>query len=1159
MNSSRLALFACALLVAAVAFAADTLRTFDIPAGDAGDSLRRFAQQAGREIVYPAQDVRGHATNAVRGELPVATALQQLLTGSRLTATVDAQTGALSVVVSPAPSAIKPTATPRTTVTPPTVSADSVVMMSPFNVAMEKDEGFVAATSLAGGRLSTQLKDTPVAYSVLTRDFLDALNLTDTEQAMTWAVGSYAPIVALSAYRYNDNEGGSSVMSRGVQTSGAQRNFFLLGLNSDTYSQERIDYARGPNALLIGNSGLGGVVNGLTKRARTDKAFDKLGLQFGSWNKFRTSLDLNHPINDKVAGRVNLLWQDANTWRDLEFDNRRGVHTAVTYRPFKRTQIRAEYEHYRQSTIMGRESMSDSVSGWDGVTTVSSPVAAVTNSDAKGIARLGSSTTPALIYIPGSDPGTVMNWANTWRTQGGAANAAVPIGGRFALSTANLGINGGTMVASTYSPDLLFGLAEAGSLFRRPTRETVIQPDMPTLEYSFQNAAIFIEHQQGRHLFFEAAYNYAHTNKHVETAASRMGNATIDVNRNLPDGRPNPNFGQVYSEALASAFYYRHKINEGRAAVAVVFDQTRWGDFRANFIGGIRDVRANNYSFVSVLDRNPDVRRRSVDDVFTYRFYWNALRQPTLYPDSVRVVDPVAGTTTNYHVTRVADLRTGVPRATDSTFKYLQSAFNAKVLGGRLNLIAGARRDQVETSAYSGNSTNNMMADYPVDWDQRTIIYRPVGPADYFNLKYQAKNAAGALTGNGAFLDAAARPRDANFKPLPQYANDRFRDDYSSPKVNVATTTISYGGVLHVTRTISAYANYAESFLPQGSGVTLTGNPVPVSSGDGWDAGLRFTLLEGKISASFGTYAGSRRDRATDSTSNSRKYATIVDANTVGDLSPNGINARGLIPPANVTFDYSDTENEGYEIDIVANLTRNWRLTANSGIPKNRTLNSRKDEWAYLTANEPTLRQIVLDAGGLIDANHTATVDLSVPVSNRSPDVSAAVAAWSSIQTFKATNNRTQATESDQPKFTANLYSDYRFSRGPVKGLRVGAGVQYIGRTAIGNRGADTIVNPANPNTAIDDPSVDAQTRVYRDAYYTATATFGYQYRLQGNRTVDLNFRIGNLLNNTDLIYIGAGLRPPGGDITRPNRVTVPTTFVYRQPRSYQLSATLGF
>lgn len=1043
---------------------------------------------------------------------------------------------------------------------------DEVVVLSPFRVNAENDEGFVAASSLAGGRLNTALKDTPLAYSVLTRDFIDALGLVDQEQALTWSVGSYIPITPISFYRYNNGEGTSSIISRGAQTNGAQRNFFLLNLNTDTYNEDRIDFARGPNALLVGTSGLGGIVNTITKHARLDKDFNKASLTVGSWNNYRMTFDLNRRINDKLAVRTNLLWQEADTWRDLEFDNRRGAHFTMTYKPWNRTEIRAEYEYYKQSRIMGRESMTDAFSGWDGVTTIAAPgTLSVASQDSMGVFRIGSATAPQRFYVPGTDAGTVMNWANSWITIPAAQFATTKFGNQVALSTANLGLAFGPMIDSFYNYDQLYGRAEAGSFFKRSLyskRETVIQPHTPTLEYYGHNFLVFFEHQRGQHLYFEAAAYHAQTEKHVETAASRMGNATIDINATLPNGAPNPNFKQMFSDALASSFYYHAKINEGRAAVAVVFDDTKWGNFRGNFIAGARSVKDPLNAFTSVMNRNPDIRRRSVDDNFTYRFYWNSPNQPLIYPDSVKYVDPIAGTTTTYSVSKVTDLRSiGTLRASDTLFTYLQAALNANLFNGRLNLIAGARRDSVNGKNYTGNNTNNSMADYPTDWDGITMYWRPIGPSDYFNLKYLVKDAAGTPT-TGILVDAAARPRDASFKPLPQYANDRFRDDYSSPEVDIAVTTLTYGGVLHLAPKLawlSVFANFAESFRPPGAGITITGQALPASMGEGWDFGIRLNFLNDRINASFGKYGGRQFDGAFDNTGNTRKYANIIDANKVGDLSANGLNGRGLSQLSTVTFDFSDSRNYGYEIDIVANLTKNWRLTANAGVPQNLTYNSRKDEFAYLAANEATLKQIVLDAGVLIDASNVATVDTSIPVGNRSPDAATAATAWNGIVLFKATNDPKAQSYSDQPKFTSNIFTDYRFTRGPLKNLRVGGGVQFIGRTAIGNRGGDTIVNPADSTKAIDDPAVSIATRIYRPSYYTATFTSGYHFKLNNGLPVDLHFRIGNVLGNDDLIYVGAGLRAPNGDITRPDRTTVPTTFVYLQPRSYSLSATVAF
>jgi hypothetical protein len=64
---------------------------------------------------------------------------------------------------------------------------DDAVVMNPFVISTGRDAGFVAASSLAGGRLAGDLKDTPVAYSVQTREFIDALGLDSVTEASKWS------------------------------------------------------------------------------------------------------------------------------------------------------------------------------------------------------------------------------------------------------------------------------------------------------------------------------------------------------------------------------------------------------------------------------------------------------------------------------------------------------------------------------------------------------------------------------------------------------------------------------------------------------------------------------------------------------------------------------------------------------------------------------------------------------------------------------------------------------------------------------------------------------------------------------------------------------------------------------------------------------------
>lgn len=86
-----------ALLVSAAGAAEAAKINFNLPAGEAGKTLKQFAAQAKREILFPVQRVDTVKTNAVQGELTVREGLDRLLAGTELRALEDAKTGALVV------------------------------------------------------------------------------------------------------------------------------------------------------------------------------------------------------------------------------------------------------------------------------------------------------------------------------------------------------------------------------------------------------------------------------------------------------------------------------------------------------------------------------------------------------------------------------------------------------------------------------------------------------------------------------------------------------------------------------------------------------------------------------------------------------------------------------------------------------------------------------------------------------------------------------------------------------------------------------------------------------------------------------------------------------------------------------------------------------
>ena len=115
------------------------------------------------------------------------------------------------------------------------------VQLSPFEVSTEKDNGFAAASSLAGGRLAGDLRDTPVAYSVITRDFIDALGITDLQTAAEWATSS---TLNVDNGMQNFFSAPINYTIRGAGAGRPQRNFFPQFNNGDSYNLERSDFGR---------------------------------------------------------------------------------------------------------------------------------------------------------------------------------------------------------------------------------------------------------------------------------------------------------------------------------------------------------------------------------------------------------------------------------------------------------------------------------------------------------------------------------------------------------------------------------------------------------------------------------------------------------------------------------------------------------------------------------------------------------------------------------------------------------------------------------------------------------------------------------------------------------------------------------------------------
>jgi outer membrane receptor protein involved in Fe transport len=1021
-------------------------------------------------------------------------------------------------------------------------SADAPVVLSPFTVATEKDEGFVASSSLAGGRLAGDLRDTPVAYSVLTKDFLDTLQITDFNQSMEWMPNTYLNGDNNTRLSWTNDQ--NIVVIRGFSLNQPQRDYFPFTANFDSFNLERMDLARGANAILFGNGGYGGSPNSVSKRARTDRAFGELRTTAASWDTYRMTADWNLPLSATTAVRTNLLWVDNQGWRDHDFQKKQGVALAATWKPTPRTEVRAngEYGEMRGNIVV--TALTDRLSGWDGVTTYAARLTTLPgNANALGVTRYGNNVA---LFTVSNGTDTLINYAQMAQTLGGNANTAVPVGGAL-VTGLSANIAGQPMGYSHGLPANRFDRAITGSNFRLPDRSFSTSPDAVLREERHKILTLGVTHQFGRNLFADVSGNYVMTDKFGNVIANRgLAEAFVDINQTLPTGAPNPHFRDPYSEASSYRFPVKIEARELRASLAYVLSQTRWGDFKFNLLGGDsrRDTWNSTYNYA--LATNADARFWPTDQQVRFRYYWNDATRPLPQPSTWNYVDPVAGVTRQVN----AGYYLNDGNVSYQNLQYGVGSASAKLWGGRLSLLGAMRRDYFE----AGRDVTLALRSNPADWNGLAQIFKPAAPADYYSLMYVPKSATGVPTGPAT--NAGARPRDGSGFPQPQYAGDRFQDDYSAPKVQGYVTTYTGGGVLHLTPWVSVFTNYGETYnLPAITGVRIDRGLFPATLSKGWDYGLRFSALQGRFVANVIRYTGEQVGLGNNGLDPS--INAIINARIVGERASGARNIRGVEPLPSNFYDSTKFEGDGYELDVTANLTRSWRLMVNGGLPKLFRRNIIPETRAWIAANDKVLRQILGDAGILLDAANRASVDQSIPVNLQSLDANNAVNGWNNIQTQLASLSAPKLPA--QNTATANLFTDYAIREGRLKGVRLGGGMNFRGRRVLGNRAVDTIRDPANPLAAIDDPAVDATNTVYMDSYYTATATLGYTFKPSRKATLALDLRIDNLFNCDRPLYYNTTQRPVGGDLSNPARTTVPNNFGYLAPRSYSVTATLRF
>lgn len=204
-------------------------------------------------------------------------------------------------------------------------AGDEIVELSQFVIRADEDTGYRAASTLAGTRLRTPLKDVGSSISVLTSELFQDTGATDAETILGYATGMEVHGVQGNfadgpGQRHNgrfeqDNQRlnpQASQRVRGLSSASLTRGFFLTDIAFDSYNSDRVEINRGANSLLFGIGAPGGIINNSLAAASVDSGNSgEYMIRIGERGSYRTTMDLNGVlIKDRLAVRFMGLYED---------------------------------------------------------------------------------------------------------------------------------------------------------------------------------------------------------------------------------------------------------------------------------------------------------------------------------------------------------------------------------------------------------------------------------------------------------------------------------------------------------------------------------------------------------------------------------------------------------------------------------------------------------------------------------------------------------------------------------------------------------------------------------------------------------------------------------------------------------------------------------
>ena len=404
---------------------------------------------------------------------------------------------------------------------------DETVVLSPFVVDASQDKGYRATKTLAGSRISTDLKDVAAPITVVTKEFIDDLAAVNINDIVAYTAGTEGSrdytATTDNLGRPQDNVALNSNTSnrvRGLFAADITRDyFFTIGtwVGFDSYNLDQVTISRGPNSALAGLGSPAGIINYSPQLAGLSRNHNEVSYKFGSFGDQRATLNSNIVAKkDVLAFRLAAAYSDKGFKQQPAYNHDKRLFGALTYHPWSKTTIRGSYETVKiTSNNPNSLTPEDDVSQW---VELGKP----------SYDRNSSTPVSSFLWQGGNQGVTVYN-------KSGVIEGAINTNTGYYFNNQNL-----------TSVGIWTGLRMHSNKYLQLDKLN-LSPSKAGLEYQAYNLSL--DQEIVPNLNANVAYTHeVIDNDRLDLFRAEYATYLVDVNVRTPTGAVNPHYGETYMQ-----------------------------------------------------------------------------------------------------------------------------------------------------------------------------------------------------------------------------------------------------------------------------------------------------------------------------------------------------------------------------------------------------------------------------------------------------------------------------------------------------------------------------------------------------------------------------------------------------------------------------------